>query len=107
MDSSHLTPAQAARLRDAVRRHLDYIGRLRRRMEIVGFPPDDRAYRAASAAHDALQELHVLAHYRACTSGVGLLSDHRDQVRQSSGGGDDDDDGGVRGTPTAPPRPLS
>jgi hypothetical protein len=40
-------------------------------MELLGFPPDDPLYIAASRAHDALQELHVRAHYCTCTSGVG------------------------------------
>ena len=70
MDSSDLTPEQADRLGAAIRRYLDYVGRVRRRMEQLGFPPDDSLYRAASRAHDALQELHVRAHYCSCTSGV-------------------------------------
>jgi hypothetical protein len=70
MDSSDLKPQQAARLCAALRRSLDYVGRVRRRMEQLGFPPDDSLYRAASRAHDALQEFHVRAHYCSCTSGV-------------------------------------
>jgi hypothetical protein len=40
-------------------------------MEQQGFPPDDELYRACSRAWDAMQELHVRAHYASCTSGVG------------------------------------
>jgi hypothetical protein len=40
-------------------------------MELLGFPPTDPLYQAASRAHDALQELHVRAHYCSCASGVG------------------------------------
>jgi hypothetical protein len=71
VDSSGIQPQQAARLREALRRQLRYIGGLRRRMEVLGFPPDDPLYRSTCRSHDALQELHVLAHYCACTSGVG------------------------------------
>jgi len=72
VDSSHIKPDQATELCRQVRRSLSYIGRLRRRMELLGFPPDDPLYRSASEAHDALQELHVRAHYCSCTSGVGV-----------------------------------
>jgi hypothetical protein len=70
VDSSDIKPDQAARLCKQVRRSLEYLGRLRRRMELLGFPPEDSLYRAASRAHDAMQELHVRAHYCCCTSGV-------------------------------------
>ncbi len=70
VDSSHIKPDQAAKLCRTLRRSLDFLGRLRRRMEVLGFPPDDPLYRSASRAHDALQELHVRAHYCCCTSGV-------------------------------------
>ncbi|MBC8105803.1 MAG: hypothetical protein H7Z14_04365 [Anaerolineae bacterium] len=72
MDSSHIKPKQAMKLCQAVRRSLAYVGRLRRRMELLGFPPDDVLYRAASKAHDGLQELHVRAHYCSVPSGVGV-----------------------------------
>jgi hypothetical protein len=72
MDSSHIKPEQAMRLCASVRRSLAYIGRLRRRMELLGFPPDDPLYCSASKAHDALQELHVRAHYCSVPSGVGV-----------------------------------
>jgi hypothetical protein len=70
MDSSHIRPEQALRLRRAIRRPLQYVGRLRQRMELLGFPPDDRLYLSVCRAFDALQELHVRAHYCSCTSGV-------------------------------------
>lgn len=70
MDSSHIKPEQAQRLCEQIRRSLAHVGRLRRRMEVLGFPPTDPLYISASRAHDALQELHVRAHYCSCTSGV-------------------------------------
>jgi hypothetical protein len=72
MDSSHIKPEQAMRLCQTLRRSLAHLGRLRRRMELLGFPPDDPLYRSTSKAHDALQELHVRAHYCSCPSGVGV-----------------------------------
>ncbi|CAN5697219.1 hypothetical protein BH09PLA1_BH09PLA1_22570 [soil metagenome] len=72
MDSSQIKPEQALRLCASVRRSLAYLGRLRRRMELLGFPPDDPLYCSAAKAHDALQELHVRAHYCSCPSGVGV-----------------------------------
>jgi len=72
MTSADIKPQQAIRLCASVRRSLAYLGRLRRRMELLGFPPDDPLYRSTSAAHDALQELHVRAHYCSVPSGVGV-----------------------------------
>ena len=71
MDSKELTTAQASRLRVMVARELRLMGRLCERMRMLGFPPGDPLYRAATRAHNALQELHVQAHYCGCTSGVG------------------------------------
>jgi len=71
MNSSHLTPAQANRLREILGRNLGFIARLCQRMERLGFPADDPLYVAASKAQRALQEVHVRAHYCSCTSGVG------------------------------------
>jgi hypothetical protein len=70
VDWTQIKPEQGRRLCDSVRPALAYVGRLRRRMELLGFPPNDPLYVAASRAHDALQELHVRAHYCSCTSGV-------------------------------------
>ena len=84
MNWMQIKPEQGQRLCDSIRRPLAYVGRLRRRMELLGFPPDDPLYVAASRAHDALQELHVRAHYCSCESGVSRESlqtnsdDHRE-----------------------------
>jgi hypothetical protein len=71
VDSSQIKPHQAAQLRQTVRRPLVFMGRMRRRMELLGFPPDDPLYLSICQAHNALQEVHVRAHYCACTTGVG------------------------------------
>ena len=71
MDSRDITPTQAARLCEVIAPQLRYVGRLCARMERLGFRPSDPLYRAASKARNALQELHVTAHYCRCTSGFG------------------------------------
>ncbi len=70
MDSRSLTPRQAADLRDRLARDLRYMGRLCSRMQSLGFPPTDPLFAAATRARNSLQELHVVAHYCACTTGV-------------------------------------
>ena len=71
MDSTQIKPYQAAKLCQSIRRPLHFIGRLRRRMDMLGFPPDDKLYLSVCRTLDALQELHVLSHYCSCPSGVG------------------------------------
>ena len=71
MESRDLPPELAAALQRAVRRRLAWFGRLRRRMELRGFPPTDPLYISVSKCYDAVQELHVRAHYASCRGGVG------------------------------------
>ena len=71
MDSQSLTPEQADSIRLEIGKSLNYLHRLRRRMEQTGFPPSDSLYRAVVAAQDAMASLHVDAHYLSCRSGVG------------------------------------
>jgi hypothetical protein len=66
VDSSNLDPHVADQLARAVRQRLDWFGRLRRRMELRGFPPTDPLYLAVSRCYDAAQELHVRTHYVSC-----------------------------------------
>jgi hypothetical protein len=54
---------------------LGYLGRLARRMEERGFPPDDPYYLLVLRAQDAVHRLSVETHYRSCTSGVGRKPD--------------------------------
>ena len=46
MDSQSLTPEQADSIRLEIGKSLNYLHRLRRRMEQTGFPPGDSLYRA-------------------------------------------------------------
>ena len=50
MESNGLMIAQARQLQAQVRRELNYLGRLRRRMEVLGFPPADPLYLATLRA---------------------------------------------------------
>ena len=66
-----LTCEQAACINKALYPLANYLIRLRRRMERVGFLPDDPFYRLVAKAQDAVQQLTVDLHYRSCRSGVG------------------------------------
>ena len=63
MDSGDLTDKQIAALQGAVARRLRFLGRLRQRMDHLGFRQDDPLYRATSKAYDAVHELRVLSIY--------------------------------------------
>jgi hypothetical protein len=70
MDSSSLEKWQAASIRDAVYPATNYLVRLQRRMQEIGFPHDDKLYRQVCAAHEAVNRLRMCAHYLSC-SGTG------------------------------------
>jgi len=76
VDETKLQPWQAEknpgrRLQPA----LGYLTRLQRRMEVTGFPPDDRLYMAAVKAQDvSAKRLLVELHYLSCGSGIGRPS---------------------------------
>ena len=44
-------------------RHLNWVNRLVERMQSLGFPPHDGMFDAAVRARNALQDLHMSAHY--------------------------------------------
>lgn len=71
MNCKDLTPQQAERLKTVVARELRFLNRLCARMQQLQFPLDDPVWLAASAARNAVQDLHTAAHYAACRSGVG------------------------------------
>src|SRR5688572_25585945 len=64
--SNDLTTEQATQMGAIVDRHLNYLGRLRKRMQRVGFPHDDKLVIAVSAAWDATHALSVKLHYASC-----------------------------------------
>lgn len=71
MTSADLTSTQATQLRDFVARRLRYLNRLLDRMQRVRWLPEDDMFQAVICARDAMQDLHVAAHYAGRKSGVG------------------------------------
>jgi hypothetical protein len=70
MESKRLEPWQAQRVRDALFPLMNYVQRLRRRME-QAFPPDDKLLVLVCKLYDSLHELYNELHYQTCESGVG------------------------------------
>ena len=73
MDSSKLSKTQARQLREALYPHCNYLFRLRRRMEQIGFTHSDPLYGAVCKAYNAMHELNEI-HYLRCNGGVGRSS---------------------------------
>jgi hypothetical protein len=71
MKPARLSIEQARRLRERVAARLRFLNRLVERMNAIGFVPGDPLMTAALNARDAVQKLHVEAHYASCKSGVG------------------------------------
>lgn len=65
-----MTERRIAALKAIVVRDLRFLGKLRARMERLGFRPDDRLYRVTSKAYDAVHAMNVELHYLSCKSGV-------------------------------------
>jgi hypothetical protein len=63
MTRDDVTKAQAKQVREALYRPTNYLVRLRRRMELRGFPPNDPLYVLVSKAFDALQHLGMHVHH--------------------------------------------
>ena len=74
MDSTKLRPWQIKKIRGSLERALGYLTRLKRRMEVTGFPPDDPLFQATVKTQHALQDLMMGLHYLGCESGVGKKS---------------------------------
>jgi hypothetical protein len=72
MASEDLKPWQAKIIGNLVRRHLNYLYRLKSRMEKVGSLPSDQLFVKVKAAYDAVFDLSIDLHYRGCSGGVGL-----------------------------------
>jgi hypothetical protein len=82
MDSKKLKPWQARKIRKSLASALGYLTRLKRRMELTGFPPNDPLYLAAVKAQEAMQSLLSSLHYLSCESGVGRLPRDRDNAKK-------------------------
>lgn len=73
MDSSHLTPIQAARLLVSVRRKLGFLNTLVSRMRAKKFPEDDPVFVAADEARSSMATLE--AELSEAGKRVGLRND--------------------------------
>ena len=70
MDSKDLTERQAEVLRNRVGRMLGYVGRMMKRMQVRGWPPDDPVYERTRNAERVLYDLHVRLIYLAAPAGT-------------------------------------
>jgi hypothetical protein len=70
MDSQSLAPGQAKPLSKALFPLLNYLLRLKTRMEAVGFLPDDKLYGLVRKAYEDVHALSVEVHYLSCGGGV-------------------------------------
>ena len=71
MNRNKLNPWQARKMIEKLQPALGYLSRMQRRMELTGFPPNDRLYVATVQARNSLQSLLVDLHYLSCEGGVG------------------------------------
>ena len=70
MDRSDVKKSQAKTISTALFPHMNYLFRLRKRMEEVGFPHNDKLYLLVCNAYDAMHSLSDEIHYLSC-DGVG------------------------------------
>jgi hypothetical protein len=70
MDETSTKRWQAKKIHAALHPSLDYLLRLRERMEKKRFPPEDPYYHDVCRAYDSMQTLVNQTHYLTC-SGVG------------------------------------
>jgi hypothetical protein len=70
MDSSALTREQFEAMQEPITRQLRYLGRLRDRMNRLGFPPSDPLIEHVTAAFNAVHALRVHVHYNVCSPGT-------------------------------------
>jgi hypothetical protein len=69
MNRNDVQQWQAAKISTALFPATNYLVRLRRRMEQLGFPPNDTLYLLVCTAHEAVNRLRLDANYLSC--GVG------------------------------------
>ena len=74
MQSKQLTLAQARRIHEALFPGVNYLVRMRNRMDKVGFHPDDPLFQRVCKAYNASWELSNEMHRLSCKSGMGLLA---------------------------------
>jgi hypothetical protein len=77
IDQNSIKRWQAKRIQAALHPSLNYLLRLRERMEKKGFPPNDPYYKHVFCAYDAMQTLVNQTHYLTC-NGVGRPGSEED-----------------------------
>src|SRR5262249_61183912 len=77
VNSKQLRPWQAKKMHDALAPALGYLSRLKRRMELTGFPPDDPLFIVVRDAQSKMHSLLVELHYMSCEGGVGRSPDRK------------------------------
>ena len=70
MNADDLTHNQCQKMRDALFPLANYVVRMKKRMEKLGFPRRDPLYALVAASQEDLQRLSMELHYRSCKSGV-------------------------------------
>ena len=70
MDRTDVKKDQAKTINKALFPSLNYLFRLKERMQKVGFPPSDKLFLMVCKAYDAVRALHGETHYLSC-DGVG------------------------------------
>jgi hypothetical protein len=66
-----LSPQQLRILQVQLAHRLGYLSRLIRRMDARGFTPNDKLYQLATAAYQAVHQLHLEVHTQAVGRGMG------------------------------------
>lgn len=66
MDSDDLTAEQLERIHEVLGGFMNYLVRLKLRMEENSFPDDDRLFRCVKDTHEELHKLLVHLHYQEC-----------------------------------------
>ena len=82
MDRKSLKKSQAAKINKSLFPNLNYLYRLRKRMEEVGFPHDDKLSMLVCKAYDAMHALNVETHYLSC-DGVGMPNKNDDEPAEN------------------------
>jgi hypothetical protein len=72
MERDDITAEQARQLHERLYGSLNFLTRLKERMERRGFIPDDPLFLLVADAQDAVFHLRMNLHYLSCRSGVGL-----------------------------------
>ncbi len=75
MSSDDITREQGKQLAEAIGKSLNYLTRLRRRMEKLGFLPGDDYFKAVDKAQDAMQTLYLKTHFLKCE---GVMKPHQE-----------------------------